>query len=100
MDGSAREGGDLGWVSPGQFVPEFEEAVNRLAPGQISQPVVSRFGVHLIQLQERRENTLGPREQRDIVRGLVREKKLEEAYLTWAQDVRGRAYVEYREPPQ
>jgi peptidyl-prolyl cis-trans isomerase SurA len=100
QDGSAREGGDLGWVSPGQFVPEFEEAMIKLAPGQISQPVVSRFGVHLIQLTERRESQLSPREQREIVRGLVREKKMEEAYLTWAQDVRARAYVEFREPPQ
>lgn len=100
QDGSAREGGDLGWVSPGQFVPEFEEAMNKLAPGQISQPVVSRFGVHLIQLMERRDTQLSQREQREIVRGLVREKKLEEAYQSWAQDVRGRAYVEFREPPQ
>lgn len=100
QDGSAREGGDLGWVSPGQFVPEFEDAMNKLAPGQISQPVVSRFGVHLIQLIERKDTQLTPREQREIVRGLVREKKMEEAYLTWAQDVRSRAYVEYREPPQ
>lgn len=100
QDGSAREGGDLGWVSPGQFVPEFEEAMNKLAPGQISQPVVSRFGVHLIQLMERRDTQLSAREQREIVRGLVREKKMEEAYQSWAQDVRGRAYVEFRDPPQ
>ncbi|HWS05742.1 MAG TPA: peptidylprolyl isomerase [Burkholderiaceae bacterium] len=100
QDGSAREGGDLGWVSPGQFVPEFEEVMNKLAPGQISQPVVSRFGVHLIQLMERRDTQLSPREQREIVRGLVREKKFAEAYQIWAQDVRGRAYVEFREPPQ
>ena len=66
----------------------------------LDQPVVSRFGVHLIQLTERRESQLSPREQREIVRGLVREKKMEEAYLTWAQDVRARAYVEFREPPQ
>jgi peptidyl-prolyl cis-trans isomerase SurA len=100
QDGSAREGGDLGWASPGQFVPEFEDAMNRLAPGQVGEPLVSRFGVHLIQLMERRETTLSPREQREIVRNLVREKKLEEAYTTWAQDVRSRAYVEYREAPQ
>ena len=62
--------------------------------------MVSRFGVHLIQLIERKDTQLTPREQREIVRGLVREKKMEEAYLTWAQDVRSRAYVEYREPPQ
>lgn len=74
--------------------------MNKLAPGQISQPVVSRFGVHLIQLMERRDTQLSAREQREIVRGLVREKKMEEAYQSWAQEVRGRAYVELREPPQ
>ena len=82
------------------FVPEFEETLNSLAPGQVSDPVVSRFGVHLIQLVERRQTSLSEREQREIARNLVREKKLDEAYAQWAQDVRGRAYVEYREPPQ
>lgn len=100
QDGSAREGGDLGWVNPGVFVPEFEEAMNSLAPGQISDPLTSRFGVHLIQLLERRETTLSQREQRDIARGLVREKKLDEEYTRWVQEIRGRAYVEYRDPPQ
>lgn len=100
QDGSAAQGGDLGWANPGQFVPEFEEVMNRLAPGQISDPLISRFGAHLIQLVERRSTTLSPREQREMVRGMLREKKLDEAYATWAQDVRGRAYVEMREPPQ
>lgn len=99
QDGSAREGGDLGWANPGQFVPEFEDALNQLNPGQISPPVVSRFGVHLIQLVERRDNLLGQREQREIARNLLREKKIEEAYVDWARDVRGRAYVEMREAP-
>jgi peptidyl-prolyl cis-trans isomerase SurA len=100
QDGSAKDGGDLGWANPGQFVPEFEEVMNGLAPGQVSQPLVSRFGVHLIQLQERRESTLSAREQREVARNTLREKKSEEAYATWAQDVRARAYVELREPPQ
>ncbi|MGH6626670.1 MAG: peptidylprolyl isomerase [Burkholderiaceae bacterium] len=100
QDGSARDGGDLGWVNPGQFVPEFEEVMNGLSPGQVSEPLVSRFGVHLIQLLERRTATLSQREQRDLARNLVREKKLDEAYTTWAQEVRGRAYVEFREAPQ
>ncbi|MGE4241577.1 peptidylprolyl isomerase [Ramlibacter sp.] len=100
QDASARNGGDLGWAGPGLFVPEFEDTINSLAPGQIAEPLVSRFGVHLIQLLERRQHTLSQREQRDIARNLVREKKLDEAYATWAQDVRGRAYVEMREPPQ
>lgn len=100
QDASARNGGDLGWASPGMFVPEFEEALNALSPGQIADPLVSRFGVHLVQLLERRETTLGERQQREVARNLVRERKLDEAYVQWAQDVRGRAYVEYREPPQ
>ncbi len=99
QDGSAAEGGDLGWASPGMFVPEFEAVMNRLAPGQISDPLVSRFGIHLIQLTERRNTTLSPQEQRDTVRAILREKKLDEAYATWLQDLRGRAYVEFREPP-
>ena len=100
QDTSARNGGDLGWASPGMFVPEFEDALNNLQPGQISDPIVTRFGVHLIQLLERRQSRLSEREQREVVRNLVREKKLDEAYVQWAQEVRGRAYVEYREPPQ
>jgi peptidyl-prolyl cis-trans isomerase SurA len=100
QDGSAKDGGDLGWTSPGQFVPEFEEVMNTLMPGQISLPLTSRFGVHLIQLVERRQSTLSQREQREIARGLVREKKTDEAYVNWASEVRGRAYVEFREPPQ
>ena len=100
QDGSAAQGGDLGWANPGMFVPEFEEVMGRLAPGQISDPLVSRFGVHLIQLQERRNTSLSLREQREAVRALLREKKLDESYVNWAQDLRGRAYVEMREPPQ
>jgi peptidyl-prolyl cis-trans isomerase SurA len=100
QDGSAREGGDLGWANPGQFVPEFEEVMNSLAPGQISEPVVSRYGVHLIQVTERRNRQLNDREQREAARGALREKKLDEAFVNWAQDVRARAYVEMREPPQ
>lgn len=100
QDGSAAQGGDLGWANPGMLVPEFEEVMNRLEPGQISDPLISRFGVHLIELLERRKATLSPREQREMVRTMLREKKLDEAYALWAQDLRGRAYVELREAPQ
>ena len=99
QDGSAAQGGDLGWTSPGQLVPEFEDTMNGLAPGQISEPLVSRFGVHLIKVMERRTTQLGQREQREAVRALLREKKLDDAYAAWAQDLRARAYVEMREPP-
>ena len=97
QDGSAAQGGDLGWTSPGMFVPEFEQLMNRLAPGQVGEPLVSRFGVHLIEVLERRRVETSQREQREAVRGLLREKKLDEAYLLWAQDQRSRAYVELRE---
>lgn len=98
-DGSAPNGGDLGWAGPGRYVPEFDQALNALQPGEVSQPVVSRFGVHLIQLVERRQATLSPREQREMLRDTVREQKLEKAQATWLQELRAQAYVEYREPP-
>ena len=99
QDGSAAQGGDLGWANPGMFVPEFEAVLDRLIPNQISEPLVSRFGVHLIQLMERRNTTLSPSEQRETVRAILRDKKLDEAYAAWVQELRGRAYVELREPP-
>jgi peptidyl-prolyl cis-trans isomerase SurA len=100
QDGSATAGGDLGWASPGQFVPEFEEILARLQPGQISDPLISRFGAHLIQVMERREVPLSVREQREMVRTQLREKKIEELYSAWVDELRGRAYVELRDPPQ
>jgi peptidyl-prolyl cis-trans isomerase SurA len=100
QDGSAAQGGDLGWANPGQFVPEFEAVLQSLAPGEVSAPLTSRFGVHLIQLMERRNAPLGEREQREMVRSMLREKKLDETYVSWARDLRARAYVELREAPQ
>jgi peptidyl-prolyl cis-trans isomerase SurA len=98
-DPSAAQGGDLGWVSPGSFVPEFEEAMNQLSVGGISQPVVSRFGVHLIQVLERRDITLDAKQVRDQARNALREQKFEEAYREWVKELRSRAYVEMRDPP-
>ncbi|TAH13702.1 MAG: molecular chaperone SurA [Curvibacter sp.] len=100
QDTSAERGGDLGWANPGMFVPEFEEVMNALKENEISQPLVSRFGVHLIQLMERRRVELSPQEVRESVRSELRRSRYEEAYRNWAQDVRGRAFVEMREPPQ
>ena len=100
QDGSGPEGGDLGWVSPGMFVPEFEEVMNKLQPGQIADPTISRFGVHLIQVLDRREAPISERELREMARNNLREKKFEETYQLWAQEVRGRAYVDYRDAPQ
>lgn len=100
QDGSAASGGDLGWVGAGQFVPEFEQVMNQLRPGQLSEPLVSRFGVHLIEVTDRRNVPLSAREQREWARGQLREKKIDETYTTWQDDLRSRAYVEMREPPQ
>lgn len=100
QDGSAAQGGDLGWTNAGQFVPEFEQVMNRLGPAEISQPFVSRFGAHIVQVIDRRTTALTQREQRELVRGMLKEKKMDEAYVNWAQDVRGKAYVDLREPPQ
>ena len=100
QDGSAGQGGDLGWVAPGQFVPEFEEVMDRLQPGELSQPMMSRFGAHLIRLDEREQVAMTPEQQREAVRSVLREKKSAEVLQTWAQDVRARAYVEFRDPPR
>ncbi|MED5621510.1 peptidylprolyl isomerase [Ideonella sp. BN130291] len=99
-DGSAAQGGDLGWVSPGALVPEFEEAMNRLPNGGVSDPVVSRFGVHLIQVLERRDVAVDPKQLREQARNALREQKFDEAYNDWIRDLRAKAYVEMREPPQ
>jgi len=99
-DGSASQGGDLGWTSPGAFVPEFEEAIAALPIGGVSDPVTTRFGLHLIQLLERRQTELDARQQREQARNILREQKFEGAYADWLRDLRGRAYIELRDPPQ
>lgn len=98
-DGSAAAGGDLGWTSPGAFVPEFEEAMNQLSINGLSEPVVSRFGVHLIQVTERRSVTLDIKQQREQARNVLRERKFDEAYEEWLRELRARAYIEMREAP-
>ncbi|MEY4738302.1 MAG: hypothetical protein RL302_2621 [Pseudomonadota bacterium] len=100
QDGSAAQGGDLGWAVPGMFVPEFEEVMNRLNEGEISAPMVSRFGTHLIQLVERRRIDLSPQQMRQLASNQLRETRTAEAYAVWARDVRERAYVEFRDVPQ
>lgn len=100
LDGSATGGGDLGWAAPGQFVPEFEEAMNALAIGGISPPVASRFGMHLIQVLERRSVALDTKQLREQARSALREQKFAAAYSEWVREVRDRAYVEFREAPQ
>lgn len=96
-DGSAPEGGDLGWMGAGGFVPEFEEAMNALPLNGISGPVVSRFGVHLIQVLERRTVEVEMKQLREQARGALREQKYDEAYQEWVKDLRTKAFVEVRE---
>jgi peptidyl-prolyl cis-trans isomerase SurA len=98
-DGSAAGGGDLGWSNPGQMVPEFETAMNALPLNGLSDPVVSRFGVHLIQVLERRNTSLEARQLREQARNVLREQRFDQAYLDWTRELRSRAYVELREPP-
>jgi peptidyl-prolyl cis-trans isomerase SurA len=98
-DASAPQGGDLGWVSPGSLVPEFEEAMNALAPGSVSGPVVSRFGVHLIQVLERREKQIEPQQLREQAKAALREQKMQKTTTDWTKELRARAYVEMREAP-
>lgn len=95
-DGSAGNGGDLGWVSPGDTVPEFERAMDGLKPGQLSEPVKSPFGWHLIQVMERRTQDVTKDRQRLVARQAIRARKGDEAYQEWLRQLRDRAYVEVR----
>lgn len=99
-DGSATSGGDLGWANPGQFVPEFEEAMGRLQLGGISPPIESRFGFHLIQVTDRRDVPMDPKQVREQARNVLREQRYESTYTEWINELRSRAYVEMREAPQ
>jgi peptidyl-prolyl cis-trans isomerase SurA len=96
MDGTAGQGGDLGWVYPGDTVPEFEREMDALAPKQIAGPVRTPFGYHLIQVVERRTDEASPDRVRAAARNTLRERKVAEAYQEWVTQVRDRAYVEYR----
>lgn len=95
-DASASRGGDLGWLSPGDTVPEFERAMNALEPGELSEPVQSPFGWHLIQVLERRNEDMSKERQRLLAREAIRARKSDEAYQEWVRQQRDRAYVELR----
>lgn len=95
-DGSASNGGDLGWVNPGDTVPQFEKAMNELKDNQISEPVRSPFGWHIIQVLERRKQDMSKEAARLKARQEIRARKADEAYQDWIRELRDRAYVEYR----
>ena len=96
QDGSSAKGGDLGWLNPGDTVPEFERAMDGLKIGELSPVVQSPFGMHLIQVQERRERDVSVERERGKARQALRERKLDEAYQDWLRQLRDRTYVENR----
>ena len=95
-DASASKGGDLGWINPGDTVPDFEKAMNALQPGEVSAPIQSPFGWHLIQVLERREQDVTQERQKLVARQAIRERKAEEAFQDWVRQIRDSAYVELR----
>jgi peptidyl-prolyl cis-trans isomerase SurA len=96
QDGTAAKAGELGWIYPGDTVPEFERAMDALKPGEISQPVQSPFGWHLIEVMERRMADVSAERKRMLARQALRERRSGEAYQDWIRQLRDRAYVESR----
>ncbi|MDQ1815776.1 peptidylprolyl isomerase [Massilia sp. CCM 9210] len=96
-DGSASKGGDLGWLYPGDVVPEFETAMSTLKPGELSDVVETPYGFHLIEVMERKSDDQNKERVRMAARQVIRDRKLEEATEDWARQVRDRAYVEFRD---
>jgi peptidyl-prolyl cis-trans isomerase SurA len=95
-DSSSVRGGDLGWLYPGDTVPEFERTMNSLKEGQLSEPFASPFGWHLVQVLERRKADVSGERKRQDARLILRERKADEAYQEWLRQLRDRAFVEYR----
>ena len=99
-DASSFSGGTLGWAAPGQFVPEFEAAMNELKPGQVSAPVATEFGVHLIEVMQRRAVEMTREQIKQQIENQLRDQKSGKATEEWLLNLRGRAFIEMREPPQ
>lgn len=93
--GSALEGGSLGWMSPSQFVPEFEKELDRLKPGELSKVFKSRFGWHLVQLMSRRRRDDSDEYRRTQIKKLIYKRKANEVLNNWIRRIRDEAYVEY-----
>jgi peptidyl-prolyl cis-trans isomerase SurA len=99
QDSSAEQGGDLGFAPPGSYVPEFEAAMNALRPGQVSEPVATRYGLHLIQVVERKDVVVTSKQLREQARNALREQRWGQAFGEWLDELRGRAYIERRDAP-
>jgi peptidyl-prolyl cis-trans isomerase SurA len=95
-DASASKGGELGWIAPGDTVPEFERVMNALKDGEVSPPVQTPFGWHLVQVQERRSEELSLDRKKIAARQAIRARKADEAYQDWLRQMRDRAFVENR----
>ncbi|MBB5193022.1 peptidyl-prolyl cis-trans isomerase SurA [Silvimonas terrae] len=95
-DGSANKGGDLGWINPGETVPEFEQAMNALKPNDLSEVIHTQFGYHLIQVLERRDQDVTEDRERLTVRNELRKRRADEQYENWARQLRDTAYVDIR----
>jgi peptidyl-prolyl cis-trans isomerase SurA len=94
---SAAKGGDLGFLEPGDAGPEFDQAISTLKPGEISDPIESPFGFHILRITERKTEDQSAQKERNMARQVLRERKLQEAMEDWMRQVRDRAYVEFRE---
>jgi peptidyl-prolyl cis-trans isomerase SurA len=95
-DTTAARGGDLGWVSPGDTVPEFERAMAALQQGQVRKPFKTAFGWHIVQVLERREQDMSKDRQRIQARQAIRSRKSDEQWQEWVRQQRDKAYVEYK----
>jgi peptidyl-prolyl cis-trans isomerase SurA len=95
-DATSSKGGDLGWVNPGDTVPEFEQTMNKLAVGQLSAPVRTTFGWHIIFVEGRRTQDITADRRRDVARNAIRQRKSDEEFSEFVRQLRDRAYVEYK----
>ena len=96
-DASSARGGDLGWVNPGDTVPEFEQAMSKLAVGETSRAVRTPFGWHIVKVEERRKQDISRDRRREQARQALRQRKADELFTDFVRQTRDRAYVEYKE---
>lgn len=96
---SAANGGELGWVSPGETVPNFENTFEQLALNELSQPIETEFGVHLIQVLDRRQQNVTEQVIRNQVDGILRRQRAEREFEQWVRGLKDQAYIEYVSAP-